>query len=48
MVVVGIDACKSGWIAVVLSENTRRALYLREIGELAQAVAADDQSTHRG
>ena len=38
MAVVGVDACKSGWIAVVLSENTRRALYLREIGELAQAI----------
>ena len=38
MAVVGVDACKSGWIAVVLSDNTGRALYLREIGELADAI----------
>jgi predicted RNase H-like nuclease len=33
-----VDACKSGWIAVILREDTGRVLYLREISELARAI----------
>ena len=39
--VLGVDACKSGWIGVALSEGTVSAYAAAEIGGLVEEAAAD-------
>ena len=38
MSVVGVDACKSGWIAVVLRGTNVSAVYLRGVSDLASVI----------
>ena len=38
MAIVGVDACSTGWIAVVLRDESVEAIHFKRIDELGAAV----------